>query len=96
MPGLLIAETWIKMPQSFQHDATLETSLLTKDAQLDSILIGKTGTQAHRMLDDILKQHKDIRERPVWQPIPDEVRDRFRERGSASASLLLPKFTRSS
>ncbi len=34
--------------------------------------------QAHRMLDDILDYIEDIRERPVWQPIPDEVRSRFR------------------
>ena len=35
-------------------------------------------TQAHRMLDDILDYVENIRERPVWQPIPDEVRSRFR------------------
>ncbi len=29
------------------------------------------------MLDDILDYTKDIRQRPVWQPIPDEVRQRF-------------------
>ncbi|MGH9445195.1 MAG: pyridoxal phosphate-dependent decarboxylase family protein, partial [Terriglobia bacterium] len=34
--------------------------------------------QAHRMLDDIIDYTKNIRERPVWQPIPDEVRARFR------------------
>jgi aromatic-L-amino-acid/L-tryptophan decarboxylase len=34
--------------------------------------------QAHRMMDDILDYIKDIRERPVWQPIPDGVRARFR------------------
>src|SRR5580700_6674423 len=34
-------------------------------------------TQAHRMLDDILDYTKNIREHPVWQPIPDEVRSRF-------------------
>ena len=34
-------------------------------------------TQAHHMLDDILDYVKDIRERPVWQPIPDEVRSHF-------------------
>ena len=34
-------------------------------------------TQAHRMLDDILDYVENIRERPVWQPIPDEVRSRF-------------------
>jgi len=30
------------------------------------------------MLDDILDYVEKIRERPVWQPIPDEVRARFR------------------
>jgi len=34
-------------------------------------------TQAHRMLDDILDYVENIRERPVWQPIPDGVRQRF-------------------
>src|SRR5580700_9906691 len=29
------------------------------------------------MLDDILDYIQNIRERPVWQPIPDEVRARF-------------------
>ena len=33
--------------------------------------------QAHRMLDDILDYVANIRQRPVWQPIPDEVRSRF-------------------
>ncbi len=35
--------------------------------------------QAHRMLDDIVDYIKNIRGRPVWQPIPEEVRQRFRE-----------------
>jgi glutamate/tyrosine decarboxylase-like PLP-dependent enzyme len=35
--------------------------------------------QAHRMLDDILEYTEGIRERPVWQPIPESARDRFRE-----------------
>src|SRR5258707_581541 len=34
--------------------------------------------QGHRMLDDILDYLEHIRERPVWQPIPDEVRNQFR------------------
>jgi glutamate/tyrosine decarboxylase-like PLP-dependent enzyme len=33
--------------------------------------------QAHRMLDDMLDYVENIRERPVWQPIPSEVRARF-------------------
>ena len=36
-------------------------------------------TQAHRMLDDALDYIEHIRERPVWQPIPVEVRERFRD-----------------
>ncbi len=34
--------------------------------------------QAHQMLDDILDYTKNIRQRPVWQPIPSKVRERFR------------------
>ena len=34
--------------------------------------------QAHRMLDDILDFTRDIRERPVWTPAPQHVRDGFR------------------
>ena len=34
--------------------------------------------QAHVMLDDMLGYIEKIRERPVWQPIPDEARARFR------------------
>ena len=35
--------------------------------------------QGHRMLDDILDYLERIRERPVWQPIPEAARARFRE-----------------
>jgi aromatic-L-amino-acid/L-tryptophan decarboxylase len=34
--------------------------------------------QAHRMLDDALDYIEHIRRRPVWQPIPDSVRNHFR------------------
>ncbi|HLJ19853.1 MAG TPA: pyridoxal-dependent decarboxylase, partial [Stellaceae bacterium] len=44
--------------------------------------------QGHRMLDDVLDYIEGIRERPVWQPLPAEVRDRFRaELPRAPASL---------
>jgi len=33
--------------------------------------------QAHRMLDDMLDYTETIRQRPVWQPIPEEARQRF-------------------
>jgi aromatic-L-amino-acid decarboxylase len=34
--------------------------------------------QAHGMLDDMVDYIENIRERPVWQPIPDAVRAQFR------------------
>jgi aromatic-L-amino-acid/L-tryptophan decarboxylase len=33
--------------------------------------------QAHRMLDDMLEYMETMREYPVWQAIPDEVRAHF-------------------
>ena len=33
----------------------------------------------HRMLDDMIDYAANIRERPVWRPIPDDVRARFRD-----------------
>jgi aromatic-L-amino-acid/L-tryptophan decarboxylase len=36
--------------------------------------------QGHRMLDDMFDHIATIRQRPVWQPIPDQVRERFREK----------------
>jgi len=38
-----------------------------------------TRLQAHRMLDDILTYVEEIRERPVWRPIPPEIRATMRE-----------------
>jgi glutamate/tyrosine decarboxylase-like PLP-dependent enzyme len=34
---------------------------------------------AHRMVDDALTYLETVRERPVWQPIPEEVSTRFKE-----------------
>lgn len=33
--------------------------------------------QGHRMLDDMIDYIANLRDRPVWQPIPDDVRARF-------------------
>ena len=41
--------------------------------------------QAHRMLDDMLGSMEHIREAPVWQPTPDEVRAHFRGESSGKA-----------
>jgi aromatic-L-amino-acid/L-tryptophan decarboxylase len=42
----------------------------------------------HRMLDDMIDYVADIRERPVWQPIPDGVRARFHSALPRAASDL--------
>jgi aromatic-L-amino-acid decarboxylase len=42
----------------------------------------------HRMLDDMIDYTANIRDRPVWQPIPDDVRMRFRAELPRQASDL--------
>ena len=44
--------------------------------------------QGHRMLDDIFDYIENIRERPVWQPIPDSVRARFQAAVPTAATDL--------
>ena len=44
--------------------------------------------QAHRMLDDMLHSLETLREQPVWQPIPNEIRTRFREAMPAEPTSL--------
>jgi aromatic-L-amino-acid/L-tryptophan decarboxylase len=40
---------------------------------------GEIRAQGHRMLDDMIDYVANIRERPVWQPIPTAVRAEFRK-----------------
>jgi aromatic-L-amino-acid decarboxylase len=50
----------------------------------------------HRMLDDMIDYIANIRERPVWQPIPDVVRAQFREelpRGANEPADVYRAFT---
>lgn len=49
------------------------------DASLDPRDWAALRSQGHRMLDDMFDYLERIRERPVWQPIPDAVRARFRD-----------------
>jgi len=48
-------------------------------ADLDPVHWPSSRAQAHRMLDDILDHLEQVRERPVWQPIPDAVRAALRQ-----------------
>jgi aromatic-L-amino-acid decarboxylase len=45
---------------------------------LDPLDWNNLRSQAHGMLDDMVNYIENIRERPVWQPIPDTVRAQFR------------------
>jgi glutamate/tyrosine decarboxylase-like PLP-dependent enzyme/Flp pilus assembly protein TadD/glutathione synthase/RimK-type ligase-like ATP-grasp enzyme len=54
-------------------------------------------SQAHRMLEDILDYLENIRDRPVWQPIPPDVRERFRgelPREPSDLAAVHEEFTR--
>jgi glutamate/tyrosine decarboxylase-like PLP-dependent enzyme len=62
-------------------DPADKTSLATQavaNESLDPTDWAAFRAQAHLMLDDMLGYIEKIRERPVWQPIPEAVRARFR------------------
>ena len=46
---------------------------------LDPTQWGELRIQAHRMLEDMLDYTERIGQQPVWQKIPQEVRERFRQ-----------------
>jgi aromatic-L-amino-acid decarboxylase len=65
----------VPLPLSMLTDKAEWTSAETLDPEdWNSI-----RAQGHRMLDDMLDYLQDIRERPVWQPIPQDVRSLFRQ-----------------
>jgi glutamate/tyrosine decarboxylase-like PLP-dependent enzyme len=69
------------MAQPPIFDPALEAGIVTTaktHETLDPVDWPAFRAQAHRMLDDMLGYVENIRERPVWQPIPAEVRARFR------------------
>jgi glutamate/tyrosine decarboxylase-like PLP-dependent enzyme len=49
------------------------------NSSLDPVDWADLRAQGHRMLDDILDYQEHIRERPVWQATPAEVRARYHE-----------------
>ncbi len=59
------------LPQTAKTD-----TLADREATLDPEKWAELRTQAHRMLNDMLDYTKEIRTRPVWQAIPNEVRAR--------------------
>ena len=55
-----------------------EPVLLHESETLDPQDWDAIRAQGHRMLDDMIDHVATIRDRPVWQPIPSEVRAQFR------------------
>ncbi|MGA2125132.1 MAG: aspartate aminotransferase family protein [Xanthobacteraceae bacterium] len=62
--------------------------IVSSDASLDPASFAEMRAQGHRMLDDMLDYLEHIRERPVWQPIPDAVRARFQDGMPSAPSAL--------
>src|SRR4030088_475072 len=56
----------------------MERSPHSPPASLDPVDWQSARAQGHRMLDDIFDYVENIRDRPVWQPIPEGVRAHFR------------------
>jgi aromatic-L-amino-acid decarboxylase len=62
-------------------EALSETPLQSEKSEtLDPQNWDDIRAQGHRMLDDMIDYAANIRERPVWTPIPDAVRERFHEK----------------
>jgi glutamate/tyrosine decarboxylase-like PLP-dependent enzyme len=66
------------MPQAIDCPAQNADVSAKENETLDPSDWKNLRTQAHHMLDDMLDYTEHIRERPVWQPMPDELRARFR------------------
>jgi aromatic-L-amino-acid/L-tryptophan decarboxylase len=70
-------------------DALREAGLQTEASEtLDPKNWDEIRALGHRMLDDMIDYAANIRDRPVWQPIPDDVRARFRAELPRQASEL--------
>ena len=55
-----------------------QSSAMGPSETLDPQNWDEVRAEGHRMLDDMIDYIAGIREQPVWRPIPDEVRARFR------------------
>jgi glutamate/tyrosine decarboxylase-like PLP-dependent enzyme len=62
--------------------------LETSENTLDPADWNAFRLQGHRMLDDMIDYLEHLREQPVWQPMPDEVRDSFRQSLASGQSDL--------
>jgi aromatic-L-amino-acid decarboxylase len=64
-------------PGRDEMDALPGPAILDAEESLDPIDWSDATTLAHRMVDDSIGYLRDVRERPVWQEMPAEVRATF-------------------
>ncbi|HEX9728884.1 MAG TPA: hypothetical protein VGA37_10300 [Gemmatimonadales bacterium] len=57
--------------------APVASRTLPVDSMLDPADWEAFGALAHRMLDDMLRETRTVRDRPVWRPVPESTRARF-------------------
>jgi len=76
----------VNLPYHTTSHTKNRTLVLTKDTQMDKTQSYETldpenweemRALAHRMVDDAITYLETVRERPVWQPVPDDVAARF-------------------
>ena len=65
-----------------------ERPLSNEATTLDPIDWSEIRAQGHRMLDDMFGHIEKLRSRPVWRPMPDEVRESFQQPLPRSPSSL--------
>ena len=61
---------------------------IPRPSDLDPAYWPSARVQAHKMLDDILDHVEQVRARPVWRPIPEEVRVALRQPSPGQPSDL--------
>src|SRR5512134_2864419 len=66
----------------FYLEITEETYMITNEPYetLDPENWDEMRALAHRMVDDAVTYLETVRERPVWQPMPEDVSAHFREK----------------
>ena len=78
MHALSIDEATLGREVGAALSPAITSDALTTPSTLDPSDWSALRAQGHRMLEDMFDYLEDLRARPVWQPIPDAVRARFR------------------
>jgi len=72
-------ETNVQVSVENDENSMDEQHAILKEESLDPADWDTFRTLGHRMVDDMIDYLRSVRDRPVWQPIPEEVSASFRE-----------------